>query len=62
MTTYSFISDDFVHMLHLPIMPGYQNFSGSVPAVTFTNPYIKFLSVDIDYRRKMAYMYDEHYK
>ncbi|XP_052818651.1 low-density lipoprotein receptor-related protein 2-like [Mya arenaria] len=61
-TTYDDYSSDFAHLRHLPMMPGYQNWSGGVPGVAFTNIYIKFLSIDVDFHEKMVYMYDEHYK
>ncbi|WAR11896.1 LRP5-like protein [Mya arenaria] len=52
-TTYDDYSSDFAHLRHLPMMPGYQNWSGGVPGVAFTNIYIKFLSIDVDFHEKM---------
>ncbi|XP_053402895.1 low-density lipoprotein receptor-related protein 4-like [Mercenaria mercenaria] len=49
-----------VQLRHLPIYPGYENFSGRVPGVNFSNPNTHFLSIDVDYRTKCIYMYEYH--
>lgn len=43
---------------HLPMYPGYENFSGSLPGIRFNNPNIEFLSVDVDTRTRTVYLYD----
>ncbi|XP_053386904.1 low-density lipoprotein receptor-related protein 1-like isoform X3 [Mercenaria mercenaria] len=49
-----------VKLRHLPIYPGYENFSGRVPGINLSNPNSHFLSIDVDYRTKCIYMYDYH--
>lgn len=63
MTTYdkySFIWRGNVQMCHLPIYPGYESYSDTVPGINFTNPRIHFVSVDVDYRTRCVYMYDKY--
>ncbi|XP_053387383.1 low-density lipoprotein receptor-related protein 1-like isoform X2 [Mercenaria mercenaria] len=45
---------------HLPIYPGYENFSGLYSGVKFPNYNTHFLSIDVDYRTKCIYMYEYH--
>ncbi|XP_053402894.1 low-density lipoprotein receptor-related protein 2-like [Mercenaria mercenaria] len=49
-----------VKLRYLPIYPGYENFSGNVPGVNFSNTNIHFVSIDVDYRTKCIYMYEYH--
>ncbi|XP_060584429.1 prolow-density lipoprotein receptor-related protein 1-like [Ruditapes philippinarum] len=49
-----------VQLRHLPVFPGHENYSGTVPGVTFSNRNIHFVSIDVDYRTKCIYMYEYH--
>ncbi|XP_045191660.2 prolow-density lipoprotein receptor-related protein 1-like [Mercenaria mercenaria] len=59
-TFHDYGDPDAAQIRHIPIYLGYENFSGGVPGIGFTNPNIHFLSVDFDYRSKCIYMYDYH--
>jgi hypothetical protein len=45
---------------HLEIYLGYENFSGAVPGIGFSNPNIHFLSIDYEFQSKCIYLYDYH--
>ncbi|KAH3846811.1 hypothetical protein DPMN_089118 [Dreissena polymorpha] len=47
---------------HLPMMPAYEDLPETVTTVPFNDPYLQFYSLDVDYRKKIAYIYEKHYR
>lgn len=47
---------------HLPMMPAYEDLPETVMTLPFQDPYLQFYSVDVDYRKKIAYIYEKHYR
>ncbi|KAH3846670.1 hypothetical protein DPMN_088972 [Dreissena polymorpha] len=47
---------------HLPTMPPYDEVPETVTIVPFNDRFLQFYSLDVDFRKKIVYIYDRHYR